>query len=292
MLPNRLRNRLPKLLAACATVVVMLAAAHGLRAAGPAVPDDEEDPYFLLCGQADQAIAEGRYEEAAARIIDAMSVRPRAAENVLLLSNLGMVYSYMGRDSLALATLDEAHRQAPAMRTVLANRARVLLKNGRDREAYRDFSDVLAADSLNAEALYYHGTIALYTGDTATAERDFSVLQSVAPDDIDTATALSGLYTATGRHAEAVPYLQRLTKDDPSPEYFGALATELLALDRISEASTAIADGLAKYPDSAGLYLCRARLNRARYRMDEARADARRAVELGASQAQAKAIFK
>ncbi len=288
MRPNPRKNRLLKQFAVAVALLTVLR----LDAVAPAVPDDEEDPYFLLCGQADRAIAEGHYEEAAARIIDAMSVRPRAAENVLLLSNLGMVYSYMGRDSLALATLDEAHRQAPAMRTVLANRARVLLKNGRDREAYRDFSDLLNADSLNVEARYYRGTMALYAGDIATAESDFSVLQSVAPDGIDTATALSGLYTATGRHADAIPYLQLLTKDDPTPEYFGALASALLTVDRISEASTAIADGLSRYPEDAGLYLCRAQLNRARYRMDEARADASRAVALGASKAQADAIFK
>jgi len=94
----------------------------------PSRPDDEEDPYFLLCGQADRAIADGDYEEAAARLIDAISIRPAAPESILLMSNLGMVYSYMERDSLALATLNEAHRRAPAMRTVIANRAKEFLK--------------------------------------------------------------------------------------------------------------------------------------------------------------------
>ena len=79
----------------------------------PSRPDDEEDPYFLLCGQADRAIADGDYDEAAARLIDAISIRPAAPESILLMSNLGMVYSYMERDSLALATLNEAHRRAP-----------------------------------------------------------------------------------------------------------------------------------------------------------------------------------
>jgi len=76
------------------------------------VPDDEEDPYYLICGQADAAIKDGKFDEAAARLIDAMSVRPDSPQNILLLSNLGMVYSYMGRDSMALATLDEALSRA------------------------------------------------------------------------------------------------------------------------------------------------------------------------------------
>ena len=57
----------------------------------PSRPDDEEDPYFLLCGQADRAIADGDYDEAAARLIDAISIRPAAPESILLMSNLGMV---------------------------------------------------------------------------------------------------------------------------------------------------------------------------------------------------------
>ena len=132
------------------------------------VPDDEEDPYYLLCGQADAAIKDGKFDEAAARLIDAMSVRPDSPQNILLLSNLGMVYSYMGRDSLALATLDEALRRAPSMRTVLSNRAHVLLNMGRDSEAMRDFTAVIASDSLNTDARF---TTAQYRYTMATSSR-------------------------------------------------------------------------------------------------------------------------
>ena len=105
---------------------------------------DEEDPYYLLSGQADKAIADGDYESAAARLLEAMSIRPDAPENVMLLSNLGMVYSYLDRDSLALATLTRALDKAPSMRTVLANRAHVLLKMGRDPEARADLDRLVA----------------------------------------------------------------------------------------------------------------------------------------------------
>ena len=103
----------------------------------------DEDPYYLLTEQADKAIAAQDYESAAARLIEAMSIRPDAPENVMLLSNLGMVYSYMDRDSLALETLNKALDRAPSMRTVLSNRAHVLLKMGRDMEARRDRKSVV-----------------------------------------------------------------------------------------------------------------------------------------------------
>ena len=74
------------------SALLLALAALLCHAASPA-DIDEEDPYFILSGQADQAAAEGDYEAAAARLLEAMAVRPDAPENVMLLSNLGMIYS-------------------------------------------------------------------------------------------------------------------------------------------------------------------------------------------------------
>lgn len=256
------------------------------------VPDDEEDPYFLLCGQADKAIADGDYNEAAARLIDAMSVKPDHPGNILLMSNLGMVYSYMDRDSLALATLDEAHRRAPAMRTVLSNRAHVLLKLGHDAEAARDFSAVIEADSVNIDARFYRGTIALYNGDLATAESDFDVLRRLDPKSASTAQALSSLYSLTGRDREAIPYFRSLIATEPSVEYYAGLAGCLLAMQNLYDAASVLAEGMEKFPDDPELYYYRAMLNRDRYRLDDAHADADRAVKLGLSPKKARGLFK
>ena len=84
------------------------------------VPDDEEDPYFILSGQAAEAIDSCDYENAAARLLEAMSLRPNSPENVLLMSNLGMVYSYMDKDSLALMTLNRASSKPDATKRLTA----------------------------------------------------------------------------------------------------------------------------------------------------------------------------
>lgn len=270
---------------------LLLLGGFAMRAANP-VPDDEEDPYFLLCGQADKAIADGNFEEAAARLVDAMSIRPESSENILLMSNLGMIYSFMGQDSLALATLNEAHKLAPAMRIVRANRARVLLKAGRDKEAMEDFGAVLEVDSLNLDARFYHGTIALYSGQLDTAEKDFAVLASQDPDGTDTAIALSALYALTQRNRQAIPYYERLIKAEPSAEYYAALAGCQLAEERLSDASATLAEGLEQFPDDPELYYYRAMLNRDRYILDQAHADADRAVKLGLNPVKAQELFK
>lgn len=258
-----------------------------------AEPDNfEEDPYVLLCGQADKAIADGNFEEAAARLIDAMSVKPDSPSNVLLLSNLGMIYSTLDRDSLALATIDEVLRREPKMTAAHSNRARILLKMGRDKEAFDAFGTVIGSDSLNLDARYYHGMMALYTGQLDKAEADFKVLRSLAPETAETAAALSALYSMTGRDREAIPYFKSLISFDPAAEYYAGLAGCYLATGDLSEAGATIADGLKAYPNDPELYYYRAWLNRERLLYDDARADGQKAISLGASPRRVEALFQ
>ena len=254
------------------------------------VPDDEEDPYFLLAGEASRAIDSLDYETAAARLREAIAMRPDSPENVLLMSNLGMVYSYMDKDSLALKTLSEALAIAPSMKTVLTNRARVYLKNGRNREAYADLNRVIDADSANVEARYLHGLLSLGAKDLSIAEADFRVVADAAPDETSTAVCMSALFTAQGRHKEATPYLRKLVSDIGEADDYAALAQNLLDLEELTEASKTIGDGLKKYPDSGELYFCRARLNRDRYSYKEAKEDAAKASSLGIERARIKTL--
>lgn len=254
--------------------------------------DTDEDPYFILMGEADKAIADGRYEEAAARLVDAMAVEPGNPGNVMLLSNLGMVYSYMDKDSLALVALDEASRRAPRMVTVINNRARIYLKLNRDDDAFNEFSHALEIDTVNLDARYYRGFMSLYKGNLPGAEADFDVLKRKVPNSYITAVALSSLYSMTGRDRQAVPYFEKLLELDPNPEYYAGLAGCYLAMDNLSEASAVINEGLKRYSRDPELYYYRARLNHERFRLDDARADAKKAIEYGASPAKVNAIFE
>ncbi len=275
-----------------ALILLALLAAATLHAAEPAAVNYDEDPYVILVGEAEAAIADGNYPEAAQRLLDAMSVDPERESNPLLQSNLAMVYSYMDRDSLALKKLDELIERAPRMTTAIQNRAHVLMKLSDDRRAYDDFCTVLDIDSLNLDARYYHGMMALYGGRRDIAESDFTVLESRAPRSLDTATALAALYSLTGQDRLAIPYLRRLVEETPSPEYYSALAGCLMALDDYSEASAIISAGLKRYSHDPELYYYRAKLNKALYRLDDAHADALKAIELGASPTRVNAIFK
>lgn len=273
---------------------LILAAATACSAAAIEIPDSvfEADPYFILMEEADSAIAHSNWPEAVARLCDALAVKPDSPSNALLLNNLASVYIYMERDSLALDAYDRALDIAPNMVTVLNGRGRLLLAKGRDKAALADFDRALELDSLSIDARYFHGMMNLYGGHRETAEKDFDILRRVAPKSTDTAIALATLYSLTGREREALPYLEKLVEEDPAPEFFASLAGCRLALGQLSEASEAIGEGLRRYPRDPELYYYRAWLNRERFRKDDARADAERAISLGANPRKVADLFK
>lgn len=252
---------------------------------------DMADPYLLLSDEADRAIAAQDYHEAIARINDAIALRPDAPQNLLLRSNLGMLYSYTDQDSLALVTLDGVLAEAPAMRTVRLNRVRVLLKAGKDATAWRELTGMIEADSLNTEARYLHGLMAYHAGDLTTAKSDFEILEKHDPNSLSTAIALSSLYSSLKQPDKALPHLRRLIKLDPQPENSAALAQALVETGELTEASALIADALKANPDSPELYMARSALNRARYLYKDTDADEQRALQLmGYSSASRKAL--
>ncbi len=252
----------------------------------------EADPYFILMGEADAAIADKNWPEAAARLCDALAVKPDHPSNALLFNNLASVYARMGQDSLAVSTYGRGLEIAPNMLTLVVGRGRVLLSQGQDREAFDDFSRAIEIDSLSTDARFYHGMMALYSGNLGLAEADFNVLDRVSPKSIDTAIALGTLYSLSHRERKAIPYLEKLIELEPEVEYFAALAGCRLALGELTEASEVIGEGLKRYPDDPELYYYRAWLNRDRYRIDDARADGATAVRLGANPDKVNDLFR
>ncbi len=252
----------------------------------------EADPYFILMGEADEAIKNKDWPEAEARLHDALAVRPNAPSNALLFNNLAMVYGSMGQDSVALRTYDRGLEIAPNMLMLVLGRARTALSLGRKSEAMAGFERAVAIDSLSTEARYYRGMISLYSGRKDAAEQDFEVLKRLTPSSFDTAVALATLYSLTGRDREAIKYLERIVEAEPAAEYYASLAGCHLAVGNLTEASGVLKEALDLYPRDPELYYYRARLNKARYRLDDAHADADLAIKFGANPVRVKELFK
>ena len=114
--------------------------------AAKASENETESLYFKKIDEADKACAEGLWHEAENALVEALRAEPANPSNVLLISNLGIIRFNMGQDSLAIATLNDAHSMAPASVTILSNRAKVLAANGYDEEAYLDYSRIIELD--------------------------------------------------------------------------------------------------------------------------------------------------
>ena len=239
----------------------------------------------------DDAIAKGRWSEAISYLEEAMRTEPSNPQNVMLLSNVGMLHHYAGEDSLALHTLSEARAMAPSSVVIPNNRARVLSAMGRAGDALKDYDLILQMDSTFADAWYDRAALHLRSGRTDLAENDAQRFMELAPDDLQGKLLMAVIYSNTHRPADAIPLYTELIKVKPEAVYYSARAMCRLQLEELAEAADDIARGLELDPGDSELYYCRAFLNLLRYREDDARADAAKAVELGLNPERAAALF-
>ncbi len=241
----------------------------------------DDSPYMKKVEDADKACGEGKWREAERAILAALKMEPANPSNVLLMSNLGMIRFNMGQDSLAIATLTDAHIMAPASVTILSNRAKVLSANGYEDEAYKDYCLILELDSMVTTPRLHRCLIALRKHDFKTAKADFEFMEKNFPKDIETNIAGASVLSGTGDFNGAIPYYTRVLTERKESEYYGGRAYCHLLSGNLQDASDDINSALELNPDDGELYLYRAALNKMRFRPDDARADAQKAVGLG-----------
>lgn len=239
---------------------------------------------------ADSAIAAADYVKAITSLQKALRSEPANPNNLLLLSNLGMLNYYIGNDSVALATLNIAHDLAPSSVTVLLNRAKVNNGIGNFAEALLDYTEVTQLDSTLVDPWIQKGMLQLKGGDVRGAEAAIARATAIEPDSKETILANALLYSKTNRPKEAIPLFNKLIKNDPQSEYYAERGMCYLRLDDLAAASEDIAKGLELDASNPDLYITRALLNRRRFRENDAKADAAHALKLGASQALLKAM--
>ncbi len=255
--------------------------------AAKASENETESLYFKKIDEADKACAEGLWHEAENALVEALRAEPANPSNVLLISNLGIIRFNMGQDSLAIATLNDAHSMAPASVTILSNRAKVLAANGYDEDAYLDYSRIIELDSLEISARLPRCLYALRRHDFRTAKSDMEFMEQNFPGKIETEIAGAAVRSGTGDFAGAIPYYSRILLERKDPEYYSGRAYCYLLTGSLQEASDDINSALAITPADGELYLYRAALNKMRYRPADAEADARKAVELGVDKTRA-----
>lgn len=249
------------------------------------------DEYENRIGEIEKLVDRQDWEAADSLIVETMRSDPSNPGNILLLSNLGMIRFYEGKDSLALSALDQAHAMAPNSVSILANRARVHSAIGNAAAAIADYNEIEKLDSVYVDTYINRGVIYLYSGLFELAERDLLKANSIAPTREDTQIGLASLYSITSRPEQALEPYSRLIRSHKSAEYYAGRAMCLLELDRLPEAAEDIASGLELDDGYSELYLARAILNKKRYESDASLRDATRAIELGANRSRVKMML-
>lgn len=252
----------------------------------------ESTPYLDLVDEADKACADGEWNKALEALNSAMMLDPENPGNILLMNNIGMIQHHMGMDTTAIATLSEAHRRAPASVTILMNRAKVLTAMGETDEAIADYALVMELDSTETSARFNHGMLSLSSRRFNDAKADFDYLTTHSPESTEAQIGAATMHCTLGDFDKAIPYYTALIDKFPEADYYGARAYCRLMTGELHEASDDIARALELTPDDGELYLYRAALNKMRYRPDDAKADARKAVELGVAPARAAQFLK
>ena len=105
-----------------------------------------ESHYMKYVQWGDEAVANGKYSDAIECYREAMKAEPSNPQNVMLLSNVGMIQHYQREDSLALRTLTDARAIAPGSVVILHNRAKILESLGRPHDAILDLDKALEMD--------------------------------------------------------------------------------------------------------------------------------------------------
>ena len=270
------------------TLLLLLTAAPRLRGE---VKVEEGTKYMHYVEQAEEAIGKRKWPLAIAYLQEAMQSEPGNPQNILLLSNMGMLQYYNGEDSLALRTLTEARAMAPASVVILANRAEVLTGMGRYDDALADYTRIIGMDSTYAAAWLERAAIELRQGKLVEAEGDIARLRELRPGDRQGKLMQAVVFAATGRPDEAITLYNDIITEKGESVYYSARASCYLQKSDLLSAAEDIAKGLELDPDDGELYYCRAWLNRLRFRDEDALADAKRAIDRGVNPMRVKALF-
>jgi len=118
-------------------------------------------------------------------------------------------------------------------------RAYILHKQGKLREAFMRYGAVLAADPKHAGALHYSGVVLLQSGKAVEAVDRIRASIAIDPGSADAWSNLALALQTIDRGAAAVNALKEAAKlDSHSPEIFTNLSAAELALGRVAAAET------------------------------------------------------
>lgn len=247
-----------------------------------AFAQDSSSKYIELADSADNYIRRERWEQAERVILEALRLEPGNFTNALLLSNLGVVQTNLGKPQEALESYRLGISIAPSVAALYTNRARTLMTIGNYKDALVDLDKTLEIDSVQKWPLKMRGLLKLSGGDLDGAKSDFMHLQKIDPKNPAVFQGLGRVAQMEGKDDEALAYYdEALAIEDDAETLFSRILLKINML-KYSEASEDIRLGIKSFPENPDFYLARGYLHRLHYRNDEAEIDKKIALDKGA----------
>lgn len=262
--------------------VGMLSLTSAAIVTGGKVSDSSSSQYIVLADSADIYIKREKWNQAERVIIKALRLEPANFSNSLLLSNLGVVQTHQGRYEEALESFRLGLSLSPNSSTLRNNRARTRIITNDIPGALEDLDQSLNNDSLQEWPLQMRGLLRISTSDLDGARHDFLLLSREYPDNELAMSGLGRIAEKEGKPEEALRYYDEALTIKEDPEIHSARILLKIGMERFSDASSEIRKCIEKYPEDPYFYLLRGYLHRLNYRIEEAKADKKIALEKGA----------
>lgn len=228
-------------------------------------------------------IEQNRLDSAAVALQKAMALEPANENNPVLLLNLGILQRQLGLYDDAYISFTASMGNNPLPDVVLHNRASLLCDMERFDEAMEDYNTLIRNYPEDVEAYYRRGLLFLEKNERAKAEDDFKASDAIDPDNMYTKLSKALLYKLDDNWEAAekvyTSLMQSSSKVDPS--FYLNRAECYVNTDQIFRASADLRAVEGSQKGNPYFYILRGRVRLAQFDKIAARADFRKAKELG-----------
>ena len=215
-------------------------------------------------------------------IVKALKSEPANLQNSLLLSNLGTIQRYMGKNEDAIKSYTNALMITPRSVTILKNRASLYASIDSLDRAISDYSQVVALDINEEDAIYRRGLVYLQKHDTLSARCDFETLLKINPESRNASIGFAALMKYRNYYDEAVNIYSKIIKlnERDFDAYFGR-AEAYFYLGKMAKAREDIKKAIDIDDKDPLAYVLRAKIGWSQFERESAINDFDKAVELG-----------
>ncbi len=239
--------------------------------------------YIELADSADYYTRHSRWADAERVIIKALRHEPANPSNHLLWSNLGIVREQLCNLPGALEAFDIGLASAPRSTTLLTNRARIYMSEGKSGEAIADLSRALEVDSTLQWPRKMRGILYLAQAKPKEALADFTDYKNRFGEDADVAEGAASAEAGLGNPDKAMEYYEESLRIEPLQSTLVKMLLTAYSFGILERYEEKLREGIEKYPRCGELYLLRGTLHKARYETEKTEIDRKLATEFGAS---------